>query len=388
MNKVIVLGGHPAVSRSLGKRKDIEVIALSHNKSNIGCVSRYNSEIALTPDPLTHEEEYIDFLLHNGERWNGALLIETGDKEVIAVSKNKHALCQYYKTATADWDILKNYIDKVQLYKLAKESNILYPMTAKPNSMEEVELIRDELPYPCLLKPKNRDIFLRKFGKKNFVARSPNELIKQMNKCFDADLKMLIQEIIPGPDSNFERLHTYVNSKGKLSALFFHNKLRQNPPHFGVMRVGFSTSRNPEVEVFSKKLLNYGGYRGSASIEFKRDSRDGLLKLIEINVRIERSIQIAIAGGINFPWIIYSDIIKDQQLYVEEYIENLYWIELWPDMLNNILNPNKEKRYSIKEYLLPYTAKHKTYAVFDWRDLRPFIKQFWNGIKRIRKLIE
>ena len=45
-----------------------------------------------------------------------------------------------------------------------------------------------------------------------------------------------------------------------------------------------------------------------------------------------------------------------------------------PDWYNIVFNPDKEK-YSFKEYMAPYFSKSHAFAVFSWRDIRPFIKQ-------------
>jgi hypothetical protein len=48
-------------------------------------------------------------------------------------------------------------------------------------------------------------------------------------------------------------------------------------------------------------LLSHLGWRGVAMVEFKRDDRDGSLRLMEINGRFWGSLQLAIDAGVDFP---------------------------------------------------------------------------------------
>ena len=304
----------------------------------------------------------------------------------VAISKHKQRLQQYYCTSIADWPILKKFVEKADLYELAAACDVPYPKTFHPRTISELEEIRKAVPYPCILKPVNSHLFVSRYGVKNFEAANEDALVHGFRRCLSDQLDMLVQEIIPGPDSCLERLETYVNSQGRFGAQFFMNKLRQNPPHFGVMRVGYSTGRNEEVAILSERMLRLSNYHGYASIEFKRDPRDGQPKLMEINVRMPRPGFLAVAAGVNFPWIIYKDIAKNEQVYVEKYEEGLYWIEILPDLLNTIFNPYGEKRYTLREYLRPYLSKRKTFAELDWKDPRPFLRHIWNGARRIAYL--
>ena len=184
---------------------------------------------------------------------------------------------------------------------------------------------------------------------------------------------MVLQEIIPGPDENLYKLHGYINSQGQMTGKFFYKKLRQNPPQFGVMRVGISTERNPEVEQLTQKLLNHVNYQGYFNSEFKRDPRDGIFKLIEVNCRMPRGGMLPAAAGVNYPWMIYSDLIMNQQLDIKEYKEGFYWIELYAD-LSNLIKRRKKENINLRDYLKPYLDKNRVFADLDFRDMKPFMK--------------
>jgi D-aspartate ligase len=386
MPRVIVVGcgmAGLAVIRALAGSDDIELVAMTHTLQEIGCVSRHVTSVIKCPHPGREEAAFIDFLLQHGPHWHGSLLIEAGDYMAVAISKHKAVLATHYKTSLAEWPVVQRFIEKDQLYALCRECDVPCPATFQLGTMTEVDAVAAKATYPCILKPVNSAAFVSRFNRKNFLVADATALKREFQRCAEAQLSMVVQEIIPGGDNALERLQTYVNSQGRMSARFFSNKLRQHPPQFGVMRVGYSTARNAEAEQLAERLLQHGNYRGYANVEFKRDARDGRLKLIEVNVRMPRGGMLAVACGVNFPQILYADLMRNEQRYVEDYVRDLYWIELLPDLLNMTLNPYGEKRYSWRENLAPYFSRKKVFADWNWRDVRPFLRHLRNGFSRL-----
>ena len=376
MENVLVLGCHVsglAVIRALGKMS-IPIVAMSYQRTDFADVSKYVSEKVWIPNPIDSEEEFLEFLISNAHRWKGALILETNDYFSVSLSRNKERLQEYYKLVTPDWPILQKFIDKEKTSILAQEAGVPHPKTYTPSSLNHLgELVKDII-YPCILKPARSHEFSTKFGTKNFQIDNEVQLFDKFRLCLDAKLTVMVQEIIPGPDTNLFRLQAYVDSTGTMSAKFFHRKVRQNPPQFGVMRVGVGTERNKDVERLSERLLRYAGYRGYCSIEFRKDPRDNQLKFIEMNVRMPRSGLLAITSGVNFPWLIYSDLVKNQRIEVNDYHLGVYWMELYTDLVNTLFRHNKEQ-FSLKDYLRPYLAKNKTFAVLSIDDWKPFLKR-------------
>jgi predicted ATP-grasp superfamily ATP-dependent carboligase len=209
------------------------------------------------------------------------------------------------------------------------------------------------------------------FHAKNFEVNSDRELNEKFKLCVDAGQPMILQEIIPGPDDNLYKMQGYVNSQGDLVGRFFYRKLRQHPPQFGIARVGISTDRHSEVERLTEELLTRANYRGYFSNEFKLDPRDDQLKLIENNCRMPRSGMLAIACGINFPWLIYQDLVLNQPCDVTHYKIGTYWIDFWTDLYNSLFRRKKEE-IQLREYLAPYFARDKVFSDLNLEDLKPF----------------
>lgn len=371
-NKVIVLGcsltGY-AVMRALADR-NIQIIGVSYSKRDVAQHSRYASEVARIPSPAD-EEQFVACLIRNADRWAGALILETADSTAIALSRNKEILSKYYRIATPDWHALSIFVEKEKSYGMAREYGIPHPRSIPLFKLEDLGEISGVL-YPCILKPVLSTPFTDRFHAKNFEVHDDRELEQKFKLCLETGLSMILQEIIPGPDDNLYKMQGYVNSQGRLIGKFFYRKLRQHPPQYGVARVGISTERQPQVERLTEELLVHTNYRGYFSNEFKLDPRDGQFKFIENNCRMPRSGMLALAAGVNFPWLIYQDLVLNQQCDTTDYTVGTYWIDFWTDLYDSLFRRKKED-IRLRDYLGPYFARNKVFSDLDLEDLKPFL---------------
>ena len=375
IDKVIVANckhGGLAAIRSLGRR-GLYVIAMTHSRGDFGTASKYIKEHAWCPDPA-NEDAILDYLLKNGPRWQGALILETSDYFSVVLSKYKSELQQYYHVSTPDWPIVQTFIDKDETYKLADECDVPHPSVFYPRTTSELDSFIDRIAFPVMIKPVRSHEFSRIFRRKHFIAENVDELCRDFQQTLDAGQPVMLQEIIPGTDEGaIEREYVYINSRNDIGCELFSVKLRQTPPLFGIMRVGKSLARNDEAKELTRRLLQGVNYKGLADVEYKRDPRDNRLKLIEVNVRIPSSIQVIIADGGDVPWIIYQDLVHDNQIICDGIEGDMYVYDLISDLQDALLED--KGLYSIGSYFRPYFAKRKTFFVLSSSDPLPFFKQ-------------
>jgi predicted ATP-grasp superfamily ATP-dependent carboligase len=373
-DKIIVIGctaNGLGVIRSFAD-KPVDIIYLRYVRNEFAHKSKYIKECHKVPHPRFEEDKFIEFLISNSARWRGAILLDTEDNVSTTLSKHKKELSKYYKVVTADWDQMKIFLEKNYAWDMCLKSGVAHPENYLPKSLDDYKEVRDSIKLPCIFKCVRGHEFIDRFKRKVFEINNHEEYDKYAELCTKENLEIMIQEIIPGPDTNIYKCMTYINSIGEIAGYFFYNKIRQNPPQFGVGRVSVSVQRNEKVENLFKKLLTNSGYRGFCYAEFKKDPRDNQLKFIEINIRMSRMILLPTACGINFPWIIYKDLLHNEQIKFNDYTEGLYWIEINSDILNTIFRHSKE-HFSIKEYFEPYFAPQKTFAIFNIKDIKPYI---------------
>jgi predicted ATP-grasp superfamily ATP-dependent carboligase len=94
-------------------------------------------------------------------------------------------------------------------------------------------------------------------------------------------------------------------NRGRLRAAFAHRRIREKPPSGGVSVLSESVALDPPLLAHAERLLEALKWHGVAMLEFKRDSRDGVTKLLEINGRFWGSLQLAVDAGVDFPYLLY-----------------------------------------------------------------------------------
>jgi predicted ATP-grasp superfamily ATP-dependent carboligase len=94
------------------------------------------------------------------------------------------------------------------------------------------------------------------------------------------------------------------------SALFDFTKriIRRFPKNEGLACYHI-TDHNPEVREVALRLFRHVGLRGVANAEFKRDPRDGQLKLIECNARFTAANKLVAHAGIDLGHFVYARLI-------------------------------------------------------------------------------
>ena len=198
-----------------------------------------------------------------------------------------------------------------------------------------------------------------------------DQAVEAFREAHEANIDVMIQELIPGEDSQVVNYNSYFWD-GEPVVEFTAQQIRKAPPEFGAPRVVVS-KEIPEVIEPGRNILKAMGFYGYSCTEFKRDMRDGVYKLMEVNGRHNRSTLLAVGCGINFPWLQYRHLVFDEMPSQSQYQTGVYWISLDRD-IGYSLKYRKQEQYKLKEYLHPYSKKH-VFDALNWRDPLPFIKR-------------
>lgn len=332
-NLAVVLGMFEtglAVGRSLG-RAGVRVLGVDWSKK-LGFHSKY-IDPAICPHPLAHEEEFITFLLRLAAREKERrVLFITSDEFLLPVSRNRKRLEQHYLMNLPESHIIECITDKYRQYKLALESGIPVPQTFVANNMRELKDIQDVVPLPAFVKGAEVTLWREKIGvnRKGFVVSTKDELINTFKTIFGLGVNGLVQEIIPGPDTNYFAACCYISQKGEFLLSFGLQKLRQSPVGFGFGCLVESVEY-PEMLDLGKAFLQRISYRGVAFVEFKLDQRDRKLKLIELNPRYWQQNGLAERCGMNFPLINYLELTGSGSTALHDYDRGIKWVNIYHD---------------------------------------------------------
>jgi len=318
------------VARSLG-RNGIRVLGLDR-RPDVGFRSRY-VQASLCPDPLLDVDAFVEHLVEvaRAEEHKPVLFV-TSDDFLLAVARNRERLQRVLLLNLADTATLESIADKYRQYELARNAGIPVPATFVLRNPTEVSEQRRQIPFPAFVKAREVTSWRKAVGGnvKGFIANTPEELEAHLEGLFEKGVTGLVQELIPGPDTNHYKACCYVSRRGKVVRSFALRKLRQQPPGFGFGSLVESVY-DPAVLSLGERFLESIGYRGTGSSEFKRDERDGELKLIELNPRYWQQNSLAERCNMNFPLAQYMDLTGEVSPQPAAYEQHVKWVNMTAD---------------------------------------------------------
>ena len=388
-----VTGNSLGVIRALGRR-GIPVIYLDSQQASMARYSRYINRHLKAQNLIESETEFVNLLLNFGQQIDSRMIIiPTGDIEVLALSKYKNELEQFYFLLVSNHHIVQKLVNKRNFYKLLAEMQIPHPKTQFPESLAELQLIGQETAYPYIIKPDYSSLFQKEFGRKCFVITSLRELNRAIDRLRGKNLEVLIQEIVPGKEAY--EFYTYLNRKQEPLGICGCDKIRHYPLDCGSGSFCKSSWRAPAIEQ-GLWLLKAIGYYGFAAPELKKDPRDGEYKLIVINARTTLQNRLAAACGVDIEYIAYLDLTgqtANKSVFPQN---NVLWVDDFADALSCLIHL-KRHDIGILEIIKTLKAK-KVHSVMAWDDPIPFFARainlslhalcllFSNLISALRKL--
>jgi D-aspartate ligase len=307
--------------RSLGRR-GLRVLALDHRPWALGLRSRY-AEPYMAPDPVVDEDGFVAALQRLGERLESpAPIFPTHDEHLNAIARHAGELGGRFLFPFPDWETLEQVQRKRHQLEVATQLGLSVPQTEHPRSGEGARRSADELGYPVLVKPSDNVLFKRIYRRQAFLCDTPAEVERAFGLA--EPYEPMVQEFIPGGDEHLWTLGSYLAADGQALALFSGHKLRQTRGWMGSARVGVS-AWDDEVVDSGLRLLSELRFHGISQVEWKRDPRDGLLKLIEVNPRLWQWHGLASACGVDIPWIAYRDLLAERLTPERMRVEGKRW---------------------------------------------------------------
>ncbi len=184
------------------------------------------------------------------------------------------------------------------------------PATYLPRDHDLIREISRELRYPAIIKPAHIHHFRTSLkGKKVVQVFDREQLLTAYERLAAIDRSLIVQEVVPGADDQIDVAACYLDADSQPRATFVGRKLRQDPPGFGSACLAESLW-DPEVAELSVRFLQAVKFTGLCGTEFKRDQRDGRLKMMEVNPRATLWMGLTRATGVDVPYIVYRDLVR------------------------------------------------------------------------------
>jgi predicted ATP-grasp superfamily ATP-dependent carboligase len=256
--------------------------------------------------PARGDADRVAYLLDLGRRHglDGWSLFPTDDETAALVARNRETLAARFDVTVPGWDVLRWAYDKRLSYQLAASVGVDHPRTFQPRDRDDA--LRFDGAFPAILKPALRPELNRFTIAKAWRVRDRADLAAQYDEAsalIDPSLVM-IQEIIPG-GGEAQLSFAALCAGGEVVASLVARRKRQWPADFGRSSSYVETVDAPDVEACARLLLAALRFDGVVEVEFKRDNRDGRLKLLDINPRFWGWHTLGRRAGVDFPMLLW-----------------------------------------------------------------------------------
>lgn len=373
IQRVVIFGGH---IQALGlarqvKAKGIEVVIVTDDGCSVARFSRAVDWTIIAPiGDWTSKIEELE--LPN----MGTLLFPTNDEAVEMLCGRYEEYKERFALGVPEPKVIELFNDKRSAYRFAEASGVHCPKCWYPDTMEEVEALSKELPYPVVVKPAVMYSFHATFGKKAFRCNDAASLkatyMRIAAKQYPLET-LVVQEFLNGGAKNLYSCGVMA-AGGEIIVSMQANRIRQNPMDFGNSTTYAISCFVPQIQEQTEALLRMTNYSGVGEVEWMWDAKAQQYKFLEINTRAWKWHTISNQLGFSFigALIDWFDKGKFEILNHKSEIDTpVAWVERltdWTVIAKEILHG----RMTLKEVCASYKIKHES-AVWSWRDPMPGI---------------
>ena len=262
-----------------------------------------------------------------------AVLIGCTDDWVRCLAALDAGLRGRFRTSLPDAAVIAQLVDKGGLAAALRDAGVPHPETRLLESESDLETVSDALISSSFLKPVDSQRFGPVFQAKAFNVTSREDALAKFRKARAAGLQLLLQEYVPGPPTNHYFVDGFLDAGGTLRGVFARRRHRMYPRDFGNSSYMTSVPAREVEEATAavQQLFRHTGYRGIFSAEFKRDQRDGVFKLLEVNVRPWWYVEFAARCGVDVCYMYYLDALERPVPSSSQYRAGQRLVHAWCD---------------------------------------------------------
>jgi len=349
------------------------VAGVDHNPKEIGYASRVGP-MHLAPAPWEEDGRSLrEELLSLARRYDRSMVLyPCGDDYVRFLSLHRQALADRFLFLMPDPSTLELLMNKAAFADAARGLGLAAPACAVVEAAPGLRL-PEPMRYPIVAKALtslHSDPFWGVIRVRQFDGAEDWD--RFFRDHAQPGSRLMIQEMVVGDDTHQHVYEGLFSAEGREIAAFTAQKIRQQPPGYG------SSSRavcrlDPEVLESSRRLLSAVGYRGLVDVDFKRDARDGGLRIMEVNPRLGGIHRVGRTFGIELVQDAYRLACGQPARSLSQAAgREGHWCHLSKDLRG--LLPQLRKRPWL---LFPWLATYLSFprdALFTWRDPGPWAK--------------
>jgi predicted ATP-grasp superfamily ATP-dependent carboligase len=323
------------------------VVVLAYGEDLLATRSRYATRSIRLPED---ESEHVAQLEELVERLDldGWVLFPTADESAALVAQHTHTLGRRLRLTTPSWATFRWAYDKRLTYPFAESHGVGVPRTWYPEAGSDPGELGVE--FPAILKPAVKVGFNRLVAAKAWRVDDVDALrARYAEACslVGADAVM-VQELIPGGGDS-QLSFAALCDGGRPVATLAARRTRQYPPEFGRASTFVESIVPDGVVEPSERLLRALRFDGLVELEYKRDSRDGLLKLLDVNPRVWGWQSLCAGAGVDFPYLAWR-LARGYSVGEARGRPGVRWVRLSTDLPTSVKQILR-RRLSLRGYL-------------------------------------
>lgn len=299
---------------------------------------------------------------HYASRKQKPILIACSDGYAELLGRHKDFLAKTFIVPYANDELVKKLIRKEDFYQMADRYHLPHPETTiigKRDFEQGVEEINVPYDFPVALKPSDAVEWLNiqfEGRKKAFEIKDRAEFDDIVTKIYHhgytADL--ILQDFIPGDDSNMRTLNCYVDQYHQVKMMCLGHPLLEDPTPADIGNyVAILPEYNRDVYQNVQHFLEAIHFTGYCNFDLKYDRRDQTFKFFEINLRQGRSSFYVTLNGYNLATYAVDDYLtgqlKDQPTIYANQNPKKYqlWLGVPVSLFKKYAQDNDDKRLAL-----------------------------------------
>jgi predicted ATP-grasp superfamily ATP-dependent carboligase len=353
---------------------------VTSHQQDLTLASRYCAGALIQPDVERNPSILRAVLDQFQRRVSGCgVLFPTTDTAVLTVAALQGRL-EPYVTPIPNRSVAETMVLKDRFYQSLRAHGIPHPRTLDPTRVA-FETLSSRMSFPVYVRPQQSLLFHERIGGKGLVASTPQALRQALRVMQAAGLTAIVQEIIPGPLTAGFTMWGYFDQRACLNVVIVTQTVRQ-PRMFANACIIRSVPR-AWIRDFEPVLLGYFQalqYRGLFGAEFKRDSRDGRFKLLEVNARSMSGNAMALSCGVNHVLAAYRDVLGQPIAPQLQYRSGVYHLDSFvalPLLCTHLV------RGRLHPHDLELLRHRRHWHIWSRRDPRPWLRALRQSIFRL-----
>lgn len=255
-----------------------------------------------------------------------AVLIPTTDATAMLVANYERELSEWFDFPIPGAGLVRKLTSKREMYFLARKLGIPTAETSFPHDRAEVLAYLETARFPVMLKGLFGKRLEKIAGRRMFIVRDRDELLRMYDAYEDrTDPNLILQEYIPGGDGTEWMFNGYFNRNSDCLVGYTGRKIRQHPAYTGATSLGICL-RCDEVDQTTLRLMKDVGYRGIVDVDYRFDARDRRYKVLDINPRVGATFRLFVdENGMDVVRAMYLDL-TGQKVEASPLREGRRWI--------------------------------------------------------------